>query len=101
ADDTLRYRKVAATGRYVPDRQILLDNVVRDGMAGYYVLTPFAPDGGGPWVIVNRGWVRADFDRSVLPDVTVDGTMRSIDGVLDRLPSPGLRLGEEPMAVKD
>lgn len=101
ADDTLRYRKVASTGRYVPDRQILLDNIVRGGVAGYYVLTPFAPDDGGPWVIVNRGWVPADFDRTVLPDITVDGRLRSIDGLLDRLPSPGLRLGEQPVEERD
>ena len=29
---------------------------MRDGRAGYYVITPFALQGGG-WVLVNRGWV--------------------------------------------
>lgn len=100
ADDGLRFRKVEARGRFVPDRQFLIDNIVQGGAAGYYVLTPFAPDDGGPWLIVNRGWVGAGLDRSVLPDVRIDDRARRITGVLDRLPAPGLRLGEEP-AVDD
>src|SRR5690606_28207631 len=44
ADDALRYRKVSAAGRYVPERQVLIDNIVRGGVVGYYVLTPFEPD---------------------------------------------------------
>lgn len=97
ADDTLRFRSVTANGRYVPERQILLDNIVRNGMVGYEVLTPFAPDDGGPWLLVNRGWVRADPDRRVLPSVAaLDTDARRIDGVLDRLPSPGLRMGDPP-----
>src|SRR5690606_14748250 len=53
-DDGLRYRKVTTTGRYVPERQVLIDHIVHDGVVGYLVLTPFAPDDGGPWLIVNR-----------------------------------------------
>lgn len=101
ADPALRHRKVVTRGRYVPERQVLIDNIVRGGVPGYYVLTPFAPDDGGPWVIVNRGWVRADYDRTVLPDVGVDGQPRRIEGVLDRLPSPGLRLGPVPTGESD
>ena len=101
ADERLRYRKVEATGRFVPDHQFLLDNVVRDRVVGYYVLTPFAPDDGGLWLMVNRGWLPADLDRRVLPDVSVDDRPRSIDGVLDQLPAPGLRLGEEAVIDRD
>lgn len=94
ADETLRYRPVEIAGRYVPERQILIDNIVHDGVAGYEVLTPFAPLDGGPWLVVNRGWVRADPDRRVLPDVPVDRERRVVTGILDALPVPGLRLGD-------
>lgn len=101
ADDALRYRRVAVTGRYVPEHQVLLDNIVRHGAAGYYVLTPFEPADGGPWLLVNRGWVAADPARAVLPDVSVDGAERRVAGVLDRLPAPGLRLGDAPAPERD
>ena len=94
ADDLLRYRKVEVTGRYVPERQVLIDNIVHRGTAGYYVLTPFEPADRGPWLLVNRGWVAADPARTILPDVYVDGADRRISGVLDRLPAPGLRMGD-------
>jgi surfeit locus 1 family protein len=37
--NSLRYRAVTATGEY-DTRQILLDNRVHDGHAGYHVITP-------------------------------------------------------------
>jgi len=98
AAETLRYVRVEIAGRYVPERQILADNVVHDGTAGYDVLTPFEPLDGGPWLMVNRGWVPANPDRRVLPDVPVDGGTRIVTGMLDALPVPGLRLGEPPTA---
>lgn len=92
--DEIRYRRLEVRGRYVPERQFLVDNVVRDGVAGYYVLTPFSPAGGGRWLIVNRGWVEADPDRSVLPEVRVPSAERQVEGLVDSLPAPGLRLGD-------
>ncbi len=39
-DGLRRYTPVAAGGRYLGERQFLLDNMVEDGQAGYRVLTP-------------------------------------------------------------
>jgi surfeit locus 1 family protein len=96
AGDDLRYRSIEIAGQYAGERQFLLDHAVLGGVVGYYVLTPFVPSDGGPWLIVNRGWVRADPDRRVLPDVGVDTGRRRVTGVLDTLPAPGLRLGGRP-----
>jgi surfeit locus 1 family protein len=90
-----RYAHVRVRGRYLPERQFLLDNVVESGRVGYYVLTPYALDGERELVLVNRGFVVAEPDRSVLPDVAVAGGERTIAGHVDVLPRPGLRL-EEP-----
>ncbi|HEX6999384.1 MAG TPA: SURF1 family protein [Gammaproteobacteria bacterium] len=95
ADAALRYRRIEVRGRYVPDRQFLLDNRLHEGRVGYEVLTPFRPNRGGPWLLVNRGWVAAGPDRRVLPHVAVDGRERSVPGRLDDYPSIGLRLGDE------
>ncbi|HEU4619094.1 MAG TPA: SURF1 family protein [Gammaproteobacteria bacterium] len=87
------YRSIELEGRYVPERQFLLDNAVMNGRPGYFVLTPFDPVDTQRSVIVNRGWVPGSADRSVLPRVPVDGDRRTIRGRLAPLPAPGIRLG--------
>jgi surfeit locus 1 family protein len=87
-----RFQRVALKGRYVAATQVLLDDRIHDGAAGYEVLTALELADGRN-VLVNRGWIRADVDRRVLPDVSVDGDEREVSGRLERLPRPGLKLG--------
>jgi surfeit locus 1 family protein len=89
-----RYHRVEAHGRYLPDRQVLLDNQILHGRPGYWVLTPFQPEGLDQLILVNRGWVPMDADRNRLPQLAVHGDIRSVIGYLDRPPRPGIRLGE-------
>ena len=88
----LRYRAIALDGRYVPEVQVLLDNMTRDGAAGYEVLTPFLPAGGAPAVLVNRGWLPASPYRDELPEIQVGAAERSMRGRIDALPRSALRL---------
>jgi len=90
--EELRFQRVALRGRYVAEPQVLLDGRVHDDAAGYEVLTALelADDRN---VLVDRGWIRADPDRRVLPDVSVDGDEREVLGRLERLPRAGLKLG--------
>ena len=67
--DELRFRRLRVRGSYLPAHQFLLDNRIRDGVAGYEVLTPLALADDHRRLLVNRGWVPADPDRRVLPDV--------------------------------
>ena len=85
-----RYKVFEIAGQYDPARQILLDNVTSGGQNGYQILTPFITS--EKTVMVNRGWVKADPDRSRLPDVEVDAEPRVIIGRLNRFPLPGMRL---------
>jgi surfeit locus 1 family protein len=91
--DDVRFRRLSVRGRYAGERQFLLDNRVRGGVAGYEILTPFELAGERRWLLVNRGWVPADPDRRVLPPVAVDADPRGVRGRVERLPRPGLRLG--------
>ena len=52
-----QWRRVKATGRYLPAAQVLARLRVIGGAPAYEVLTPFAVD-AGPTVLVNRGYVR-------------------------------------------
>ncbi|HEY2465557.1 MAG TPA: SURF1 family protein [Steroidobacteraceae bacterium] len=87
-----RYSRVAADGSYDTTRQVLIDNMVEAGRAGYFVITPFALQGGG-WVLVNRGWVPLGKTRADRPAIPVAGNERTIRGRADNLPSPGIRMG--------
>jgi surfeit locus 1 family protein len=62
----LRYRRVVAAGTFDAARQILIDNKVQDGRAGYHVVTPLilADD---RVVLVDRGWIAAGASRAQLP----------------------------------
>ncbi len=68
----MEYRQVTAQGTYDLDHQLLLDNQISQGVAGYQVLTPLHLDGAGSpgaWVLVNRGWVPLGSSRTELPSV--------------------------------
>jgi cytochrome oxidase assembly protein ShyY1 len=54
-----QWRRVTATGHYLPDQQVLARLRVIDGDPAFEVLTPFAVD-GGPVVLVDRGYVRPE-----------------------------------------
>lgn len=77
----LQFRTVTASGRWLSDATVFLDNRVRDGVPGYHVLTPL--DLGGQVLLVNRGWAPASRDRNQRPavvtpagPVTVQGEIR-------------------------
>lgn len=53
--DRLAYRRVTATGRYLPSEEVLLSPRSRNGAPGHDVLTPLVTSSGG--ILVDRGWV--------------------------------------------
>ena len=87
-----RYSQVEAEGHYDGTRQVLIDNMVHAERAGYFVITPFALQGGG-WVLVNRGWVPLGKSRAERPAIPVPADTRRIRGRADNLPSPGIQMG--------
>jgi len=89
------YLRVALSGRYDGERQILMDNMTHEGRRGYHVLTPFHTSAGV--VLVNRGFIPGGMDRALLPDVSVGGARRRLTGVAAPYFRAGLQL-EEPGA---
>ncbi|HET7061224.1 MAG TPA: SURF1 family protein, partial [Nitrosospira sp.] len=93
--EDFQYRKVEASGFYVPDHTIYLDNKIYRGAAGYHVITPLRIGGSDMHVLVNRGWVAANRDRSKLPEVpTPDGPV-DISGVATTATQKTLELSDE------
>ena len=98
AADTALYQRFSIRGRYDGEHQVLIDNMIFNGRSGYQILTPLRT--GNESVLVNRGWVPANPDRSILPDISVDDRPRQISGRLSRLPRPGLRLDAPEIAAE-
>ena len=90
--EKIRYKKAIATGHYDQTHQFLIDNQISAGKAGYLVLTPFVLQGEAKAVLVNRGWVPLNKDRSVLPDVSIKNEQTVITGRINRFPSVGIKL---------
>jgi surfeit locus 1 family protein len=59
------WRRALVRGSYDFDHQIVLSGRTHDGSPGVQILTPLHPDGGGPAVLVNRGWVYSPDAASV------------------------------------
>lgn len=92
--DRVSTLRAEVSGSFDGARQLLLDNQTRDGVPGYHVWTPMPLAGG--WVIVDRGWVAANPDRRVLPDIEVSSQARHISGYWRPLPQAGFKLVTEP-----
>jgi surfeit locus 1 family protein len=88
----LRYKPITATGQYDTSKQFLIDNQIFQGKAGYFVLTPFVLEGGEKAILVNRGWVMANSNRSILPDVRMKIAPTVIKGRINHFPSVGIKL---------
>lgn len=79
--DSIEDRRVEARGRFDPRGMVFLDNRVRNGRPGYEVVMPLRIEGGDMHVLVNRGWVAADADRTRLPRIRTPEHEVSVTGI--------------------
>lgn len=97
----LQYRNAALLGELDESRRILLDNRVRHGLPGYEVFELLRIEQSEFRVLVNRGWVPAALDRSVLPELNSPGGERVFRGHFYRTLSGGLQLEDGVQEVTD
>ena len=91
--ELLRFRRVRVRGHYEPRYQILIDNRVHQGQAGYHVLTPLRIGASDMRVLVNRGWVPVGPDRAVQPAVPPPDGEVEVTGIAAVPATGGFRLG--------
>ncbi len=91
--EELRYRKVEFSGQYDHKHQFLIDNQIFNGQAGYFVMTPFKL-GNDPYkaVLVNRGWVVLNKDRTILPELSIATLSTTVTGRINNYPVVGIHL---------
>jgi surfeit locus 1 family protein len=82
---TERFRRVIVSGEYDAKHQILIDNRIRNGRAGYEVVTPMRLTDGRV-VLLNRGWIPVGASRATPPNVPPPRGLVTVTGRID-LPS--------------
>jgi surfeit locus 1 family protein len=85
----LRYRAVSANGRFDASQLLFVDNRIQDGQAGYGIVQLFVAtqNGAKKYVLVDRGWLPASFDRATLPTVATPSDIVDISGRINVAPS--------------
>lgn len=79
--EDLRFYRVVADGTYDADYQLLLDNRVHHGVAGFFVITPLRISDSDVRVMVNRGWLAWGESRESSPEIEVPQGSQKITGV--------------------
>ncbi len=79
--EDLRFYRVIARGTYETQYQILIDNRVQHGRAGYHVITPLRLGNSDTRVLVNRGWIALGPTREMLPAADAPAGMQEVTGV--------------------
>ncbi|MDH5571109.1 MAG: SURF1 family protein [Gammaproteobacteria bacterium] len=81
------YRHVKVKGVYDVTHEVLMDNKIHQGEAGYHVYTPLVLDGSDTVIMINRGWLKGGHDRQSIPETSVTGGLIELSGRLHPLPS--------------
>ncbi|MDZ7751696.1 MAG: SURF1 family protein [Gammaproteobacteria bacterium] len=91
------HRRVEVSGTFWKERQILRDNRIHDGRAGYHVITPFFPADVNAVLLINRGWIPWGQRREELPRFDTPAGQLRLSGTLRLPPEDTMVLGpEEP-----
>ncbi len=96
--DALLFRRVQASGRWVAEGQIYVDNQILEGRAGFEVVTPLKLQGTNDSVLVNRGWVARPADYPKAPAVAVPPGPVELSGLATLPPARFLELSSDTIS---
>ena len=97
--DSKKWDRVYIQGKWNGSEQILIDNVINRGIAGYKVITPFQLDETGELILIDRGWIKRNKNIENLPDVSLTDIRERVSGILES-PELGLMLSDEVVSEK-
>jgi surfeit locus 1 family protein len=93
--ESLLYRRVRASGEWIAERQIFIDNQIHDGKAGFNVITPLRLAGSQDAVLVNRGWVGRGSTYPRPPEVAVPPGPVEVSGLATLPPARYMELSTD------
>jgi len=89
-----KWDRVYVEGKWDSSKQILIDNVIRRGIAGYKVLTPLRMKETDQLILIDRGWIKQNTFRDQLPDIKLIQIDEVVSGILE-IPELGLVLSDD------
>src|SRR5207249_96471 len=98
--EALRYRSVRVRGEYLAGQQLLIDNKVHGGRAGFDVVAPLRIANSDRYVLVDRGWVAQGRRRTDIPEVSAPPGFVTVSGRANIPPRRYLELGARAPASK-
>lgn len=93
-ESSKKWDRVYVRGSWINSEQILIDNIINRGVAGYKVITPLNIEGSDKTILVDRGWIKQNKYRGVLPDISLEEKSETVSGILE-LPELGLVLSND------
>ena len=91
--ESKKWDRVYVKGKWDNSKQILVDNVINRGIAGYKVLTPLRIIETNQLILVDRGWIKQNKYREILPNIELIEADEVVSGILE-YPELGLVLSE-------
>jgi len=92
--ESKKWDRIYVKGKWDNSKQILVDNVINRGVAGYKVLTPLRIIETNQLILVDRGWIKQNKYREILPNIKLIETDEVVSGILE-YPELGLVLSED------
>ena len=93
SEESSKWDRVSVKGFWKGSKQILIDNAINSGAAGYKVLTPLKINGTETFILVDRGWISQGESRNVLPNIEIQNEYAEVNGILED-PELGFVLSE-------
>ena len=92
--ESKKWDRVYVKGKWDNSKQILVDNVINRGVAGYKILTPLRIIETNQLILVDRGWIKQNKYREILPNIELIEADEVVSGILE-YPELGLVLSED------
>ena len=92
--ESKKWDRVYLKGKWDNSKQILVDNVINRGVVGYKVLTPLRIIETNQLILVDRGWIKQNKYREILPNIELIEADEVVSGILE-YPELGLVLSED------
>ena len=89
-----KWDRVYVNGTWVGSEQILIDNIIHRGIAGYKVITPFKINEIDKIILIDRGWIKQNEYRDDIPEINILEQDETVSGILE-LPELGLVLSDD------